>query len=159
MPASARLPGGRWRAVGAMERRAIADLILAFEAAMPGHDAKAQAAFHTEDGVWQSPASGRVTGRTAIERNYRYWFEAFPDLTLDLQEMLIDDQSAVAFWTLKGRQAGPFFGLEGEGERVEVPVAMVLEFADDGVAFVQSFYDFSGLLIKTGALKATGPKT
>ncbi|MDP6580171.1 MAG: ester cyclase [Vicinamibacterales bacterium] len=141
-----------------MERRAIADLILAFEAAMPGHDAKAQAEFHTANGVWQSPASGKVVGRTAIERNYRYWFEAFPDLMLDLQEMLIDGQSAVAFWVLKGRQEGPFFGLDGVGERVEVPIAMVLEFADDGIAFLQSFYDFSGLLLKTGALKVAEPK-
>ena len=80
---------------------------------MASHDPKAQAALHAADGVWISPATGQAVGRAAIERNYRYWFEAFPDLAMDLDEMLIDGDWATGFWRLRGRQEGPFFGLEG----------------------------------------------
>ena len=96
-----------------------------------------QAALHTEDGVWLSPASGKVVGRAAIERNYRYWYEAFPDLTLELQEMLIDGEWAAAFWWFRGRQEGPFFGLEGTGKRIDIPMAMIYRASDDGFAHFQ----------------------
>ncbi len=124
---------------------------------MVAHDPKAQAALHGEDGVWISPATGKVVGRAAIERNYRYWFEAFPDLAMDLEEMLIDGDWATGFWRLRGRQEGPFFGLERSGRRIDVPMAILYRVSEGGFAHFQSFYDFSGgMLIKTGALKIVG---
>ena len=120
---------------------------------MASHDPKAQAALHAEDGVWISPATGKVVGRAAIERNWRYWFEAFPDLALDLEEMLIDGDWATGFWRLRGRQEGPFFGLEGSGRRVDERMAILYRISDAGFTHFQPFYDFSGMLIKAGALK------
>ncbi len=139
-----------------MERRAIADLILQYEAVFASHNPKAQAALHAEDGVWISPAAGKVVGRAAIERNYRYWFEAFPDLTLDLEEMLIDGDWATGFWRMRGRQEGPFFGLESSGRRIDERMAILYRMSDGAFAHLQPFYDFSGVLIKTGALKIVG---
>lgn len=136
-----------------MTREGIAELLLRYEATIPSHNPAAQAALYTPDAVRESPASGPVTGRMAIEKHYSYWFGAFPDLSLDLEEMLIDGDEAAAFWKARGRQEGPFFGLSGEGSRVDIPMASIFKMGDGGIAYARYFYDFSSVLLKTGALK------
>ena len=53
------------------------------------HDAVALAATHAVDGVLLSPTAGTIVGRSAIERVYRLWFSAFPDLRFDIEDLLI----------------------------------------------------------------------
>ena len=106
-----------------MTRERIAELLLRYEATVPQHDPAAQAELHTPDGLWISPSAGKVIGRPAIKKTYEYWFAAFPDLAFELEEMLIDGEQAAAFWKLRGRQEGPFFGLTGSGKRIDVSAA------------------------------------
>ena len=46
------------------------------------HDAAALAADHAADCVVISPTGGVLEGRDEIERIYRMWFTAFPDLAI-----------------------------------------------------------------------------
>lgn len=47
----------------------------------------------------------------------------------------------------------PIIARQGAGKRIDIPMAMLYRAVDGGFAHFQPFYDFSGLLLKTGALK------
>jgi len=117
-------------------------------------DSIALAANHLADGTLESPESGLVQGRPAIELFYRYWFTAFPDLELKWDEELIDGDRASFFWTLTGTASGPFYGVVGRGTRVVANGAAGYRFADGGIQSARHVFDFTGLLVATGVLKA-----
>ncbi len=117
-------------------------------------DPSALAALHLPDGTFESPAAGVVRGREAIEGIYRYWFEAFPDLVLSWSSQVIDEDRAMFFWTLTGTHSGPFFGLAGGGAKVSTAGAAEFRFADGGIASIRHVFDFTGVLVAAGVLKA-----
>jgi predicted ester cyclase len=117
-------------------------------------DPSALASLHVPDGTFESPAAGTVRGRSAIEEVYRYWFSAFPDLVLQWTSEVIEEDRAMFFWTLTGTHSGPFFGLEGTGARVSTAGAAELRFAEGGIQSVRHVFDFTGVLVAAGVLKA-----
>ena len=67
-------------AAGTTTRETILALFARREIAWRARDAAALAADHAADGVVVSPTGGVLEGRAEIERIYRVWFSAFPDL-------------------------------------------------------------------------------
>jgi hypothetical protein len=137
-----------------MQRSEIADLLARHRALFQRHDAPGLALQHSPDGTFESPASGIVAGRGAIEEVYRYWFTAFPDMEFTWEEPAIDDDRASFFWTLTGTATGPFYGMSGKGGRVAVKGAADYRFTETGIWRARHIFDFSSLLIATGVLKA-----
>jgi steroid delta-isomerase-like uncharacterized protein len=123
-------------------------------AAWAAHDATALAAMHAAEGSVASPTGGVLEGRDEIERIYRVWFSAFPDITAQQDDVLVDDGRAVQILRFTGTHAGEFFGLPATGRRVEVLVASALTFAQGLIAEERRIYDFTGLLVQVGVLKA-----
>jgi predicted ester cyclase len=119
-------------------------------------DPVALAAGHALDGTFESTATNVVRGRAAIEAVYRNWFAAFPDLMLHWDSQLIDEPSsrAMFFWTLTGTHRGPFFGIEGSGIRVSTEGAADVRFVDGAILSIRHVFDFTGLLVAAGVLKA-----
>ena len=115
-------------------------------------DAAALGAQHAEHGTFESPAH-KVEGRASIEEVYRYWFTAFPDLALKWGPPVVDGSRAAIFWTLTGTSEGPFFGIAGAGQQVELAGAAEYVIDDGTITSVRHIFDFSGLLMKTGVLK------
>jgi predicted ester cyclase len=116
-------------------------------------DIAALAMDHAPNGVFESPAHGRVAGRSAIEDMYRYWFEAFPDMTLEWAEPIIDGTRAALFWEFTGTLRGRFFGEGVEGSRIRMVGAAEYHATPEGFSLTHHRFDFSGVLIKSGALK------
>jgi uncharacterized protein (TIGR02246 family) len=58
------------------------------------HDAAALAADHAPACVVISPTGGVLEGRDEVERIYRIWFTAFPDLKMTTSDILIDGDRA-----------------------------------------------------------------
>jgi len=117
-------------------------------------DAAALAATHAEHGTVASPVGGVLEGRAEIERIYRLWFSAFPDIVIHQDDLLIDGDRAVVVARIVGTHAGDFFGLAATGRHVEVQVALVLNVADGLVVHERRIYDFTGVLVQVGVLKA-----
>ena len=80
-----------------MTREEIMALFTRREAAWRAHDAAALAADHATDGVVISPTGGVLEGRGDIERIYRIWFTAFPDLAFATTDLLIDGDRVAQF--------------------------------------------------------------
>lgn len=127
-------------------------LLVRHQDAFLARDAAALGAQHAEHGTFESPAH-KVEGRKAIDEVYRYWFIAFPDLTLTWGPPVVDGSRAAIFWTLTGTSHGPFFGIVGAGQHVELTGAAEYVIDDDTITSVRHIFDFSGLLMKTGVLK------
>jgi len=117
-------------------------------------DAAALAATHAEKGVVVSPTGGVLEGRAEIERVYRLWLSAFTGITFSVDEVLIDGDRAVQIARFSGKQTGDFFGLAPTGRQVEVQVALLFKVADGAIVEERRIYDFTGVLVKVGVLKA-----
>ena len=137
-----------------MSRDEIVALIKRREVAYTARDAGGLAATHAETGTVVSPFGGVQEGRAEIERIYRLWFSAFPDMVLHQDDLLIDGDCAVIAGRMSATHTGDFFGLPPSGRHVEAQVAFVLKFADGAVQEERRIYDFTGLLVQVGVLKA-----
>lgn len=118
-------------------------------------DAEALAADHADDGVLESPvAGGPVKGREAIARIYRAWFTVFPDVTVTWTDLLIDGDRAVQMATMAGTDTGGFMGLPPTGKRFGFPIVYMFTLEDGLIAHERRVYDFTGMLVQIGVLKA-----
>jgi steroid delta-isomerase-like uncharacterized protein len=118
-------------------------------------DAAALAQDHADDGSVDSPlAGGTVRGREAIERLYRTYFNAFPDLTMTAEEITIDGDRVALLMRGAGTDTGGFMGMAPTGRAVEYTAALFYELRDGRIFRERRVYDFAGVLLQVGALKA-----
>jgi steroid delta-isomerase-like uncharacterized protein len=119
------------------------------------HDAVALAADHAEDGEVESPlAGGTARGRAALEKLHATYFRAFADLRLEEEELLIDGNRVVLVGRMTGTDTGGFMGMPPSGRAVSVPIVFFYEVRDGLIARERRVYDFTGVLVQVGLLKA-----
>src|SRR5215208_844136 len=137
-----------------MSRDEILALIKRREDAWMTRDAAALTATHAENGTVVSPFGGVQEGRAEMERIYKLWFAAFPDIVFHQDDVLIDGDRAVLVGRMAATHSGDFFGLAPTGRHFEAQIAFVLKFAAGVVQEERRIYDFTGLLVQVGVLKA-----
>jgi hypothetical protein len=136
-----------------MDRSEVERLLEQHRASFAARDAARIALDHAPDGTFESPAHGLVKGREKIEEVYRYWFTAFPDMHFEWETPLIDGPRAAFSWRLAGTLSGPFFGEVRPGTRLEIVGAAEYAFGAEGIVSARHVFDFSGALVRAGALK------
>jgi steroid delta-isomerase-like uncharacterized protein len=118
-------------------------------------DAVALAADYTDDATVDSPlAGGSATGREAIEKVYETYFAAFPDFRLEQEMLLIDGDTAAQMVRVSGTDNGGFMGMAPTRRRITFRCGLFHTFRDGHIASERRVYDFTGLLIQVGLLKA-----
>ena len=117
-------------------------------------DADALSRDYAEECVVDSPAAGTLRGAAAVDRARRAWFEAFPDLKYRTERVVIDGNHVMQLLTLEGTDIGGFMGLEPSGKSFKAPAVFVYEFRDRKIVRETRIYDFTGVLIQIGLLKA-----
>ena len=122
--------------------------------AMVQRDAAALAAEYAEGAVAESPWVGTVKGREAIEQAWRAVFSAFPDQVFYEEELLVDGDRAALFATAAGTDLGGFMGLPPTGKPFRTPVVFLFTFDDRHIVHERRIYDFTGMLVQIGVLKA-----
>jgi len=137
-----------------MTRDEILSLVQRRRDAWNAADAAALAATHADKCIVRSPTGGVLEGRAEIERIYRLWFTAFTGVRLVDDDVLIDGDHVVQIARFAGTHTGEFMGLAPTGRRVEVVAAIVMKVADGLVAEERRIYDFTGVLVQVGVLKA-----
>jgi steroid delta-isomerase-like uncharacterized protein len=137
-----------------MTRDEIVALFARRQEAANRRDAMAMAGCHAEDGVAESPmAGGTVMGRSAIERTYRAFVTAFPDLKTETEELVIDGDKAAWLFTISGTDQGGFMGLPPTGKPFFARMATVSLLRNGEIVHERRVYDFTGLLVQVGLLK------
>jgi len=137
-----------------MTRQDILALFDRWQVAYDRRDVLALTNLHAEDGVVESLVAGTVKGRAAIGDVYRAWLTAFPDVVITSDELLIDGLRAAHLVTHTGTDRGGFMGLPPTGKPFRVPIVYLDEFRDGHILHERRIYDFTGLLVQIGVLKA-----
>ncbi len=137
-----------------MTRDQITELFARREANWRDRDAGALAADHAVAGIVISPTGGVLEGREEIERVYRVWMNAFPDLAITVTDLLIDGDRVVQLLDVVGTHAGDFLGLPPTGRRLQVVGAFVFTMRDNLIVHERRILDFTGVLVQVGVLKA-----
>jgi predicted ester cyclase len=118
-------------------------------------DAAMLAGLHAVDGVLDSPFAGGVAeGREAIEQVYRRFFTAFSTATFEQEQLLIDGEKAVLLLHIFGTNRGGVMGLAPTDRPFSISLVSLCELHDGVISRERRIYDFTGLLLQVGALKA-----
>jgi steroid delta-isomerase-like uncharacterized protein len=122
-------------------------------------DPAAIAQYHASDGVLESPIYATLRGRKAIEDASRAFFTSFPDATLEIDAILVDAPRVAIFTTVNATHVNEFFGMPGTNRHIEFRNARLMEMDGQGlIAHERRIYDFTGLLVQTGVLRAKPAK-
>jgi steroid delta-isomerase-like uncharacterized protein len=118
------------------------------------HDAAALAATHTDDGTVMSPIFGTVEGRQAIEVSYQELFTVFEDFAVNSGALVIDGEEAAQVFTAHATHSHELFGVPGTGKTFEIQGVAFYRFVGAQIAWERRFYDFTGMLVQLGVLRA-----
>ncbi len=122
---------------------------------MNHHDLDSLVGLYSTDCVVESPmAAGAVHGGQALAKVHQALFDAFPDLTLTLDSLLIDGDKVAVSYVMSGTHTSGFMGLAPSGKPFRVPVATVSTVSDGLIVAERRIYDFTGMLVQIGVLKA-----
>lgn len=119
------------------------------------HDAVMLAALHAPDGVIESPFAGGVAvGREAIEQVYRGFFTAFGTVRMEQEMLLIDEDKTALLAHVHGTHSGEVMGVPPTDRPFSISLVSLCELRDGLIVREQRVYDFTGMLLQVGALKA-----
>ena len=118
------------------------------------HDAAALTADYTEDCVLVSPYIGRITGRASMEEVFESFFTAFQDLRYEEETLVVENDQIAQFFSIAGTHLGDFMGIPATGRRFSCHISALFTMKGDQICFERRVYDFTGLLVQVGVLKA-----
>jgi predicted ester cyclase len=117
-------------------------------------DAARLAADYSADCVIDSPLSGIHRGPAAAEAGLRAFFEAFLDLKVRTEGLIVDGHHVAHTLTAEGTHVGRFLGLAPMGRPFRLAAVFLYELKGPHIVREQRIYDFTGLLVQVGVLKA-----
>jgi len=109
---------------------------------------------YSETARVDSPFAGNVSGREAIVRASEAFFNAFPDAEINEDSPTIDGDRAAIVAEMVGTHEGEILGLAPTGRPFRIPMAFILMLQDGKIVYERRIYDFTGLLVQIGVLKA-----
>ena len=138
---------------GQMTRDEVTALFARRQEAFEDLDAAALATDYADDATIESPISG-VHGKKDVERNFRAVFDAFMDLKITFEPPIIDGMHVAQLTVSEGTNIGGLMGLPPSGRPFKVTIMFLYELRDGKIIREQRIYDFTGLLVQVGILKA-----
>jgi steroid delta-isomerase-like uncharacterized protein len=86
--------------------------------------------------------------KTMLAQTHRY----FPDLTIEVLDVVVDGSKAVVHWVYRGTfEEGEMFGVEASGQSVEVEGMSKYQIGDGQVRREEGLVDTFGLMMQLGA--------
>jgi steroid delta-isomerase-like uncharacterized protein len=121
------------------------------------NDVSALVASYAEDCEIVSPIFNVIRGRAQLETSFRDLFRAFSDFKVEVDDIVVEsepqDRAVILFRSCLTHR-GEIFGVPGTGRRFEVRGAFVLTFENGRITRDSRLYDFTGMLMQLGVLRA-----
>lgn len=117
-------------------------------------DMAALMSVHAPDGVVDSPLGGHAKGPEAIRKVYDAWLASFPDAVFEVEPPIVDGERVAQATMVKGTDMGGFMGLPPTGKKFTMPMVFLFVIRDGKIQHERRVYDFTGLMIQLGVLKA-----
>lgn len=120
-------------------------------------DPERGAAVIAEDCHFEDVARGEVlSGPEGYVRDYHRWRSAFPDGTLEITSVIVQDDRAVVEFVNRGAQTGPLQSNLGtfppSGRFMEVRYCSVMRVADGMVVEGRDYYDSASIARQLGLI-------
>ena len=109
----------------------------------------------TNDYVNKDPM-GNVKGHDGLKDLVKKFRTAFPDLRLNLEDVITTGDRAVLRWTYNGTQTGPFEGISPTGRHASGPGISILRFSGDRIQESHVVWDALGLMQQVGVVTLPG---
>lgn len=93
-------------------------------------DAEAIAELIHPDYVGHDPSVDDVRGPDGMQAQIDAMHRAFPDLRIDVHDVVAESDLVAVRWTASGTHRGPFFNIPGTGNAVEISGLSMLRFQD-----------------------------
>ncbi len=87
----------------------------------------------SDDFVEHEEVPGLAPSKEGVLDFFRGYLAAFPDLRMEVLDLLVDGDKTVARVTATGTQDGEFMGMPPSGRHVEVQLIDIMRFDDDGL--------------------------
>ena len=100
--------------------------------------------------VDHDPAPGQQSGPEGYKAFFTEMRTAFPDLQIDVETMVADDDQVAFAYTLTGTHQGPFQGHEATGKTVKVRGMQISRFAEGKMTERWGSTDEVGILTQLG---------
>ena len=130
------------------------ELVRRWFEALSRHDADSAADMVTIDFVHNSSTN---QGRDGVRAELEYWFGAFPDASVSVEDLIAEGDRVVARVTTSGTHGGEFMGSPATGKRISVQEVDILRIEDGKIAEGWAAVDFYGMLTQLGLLPSEEP--
>ena len=111
-----------------------------------------------EDFVEHEDMPGLEPGKEGVKRLFHLYRAAFPDLRMEVQDVLVSGDKAVARVRATGTHQGEFLGMAATGRSVDVQLIDITRFGDDGLAREHwGVFDALALMQQLGAIPQSPP--
>lgn len=98
-----------------------------------------------------------LRGRDEYEAHMSDVYEAFPDLSITIEEVIAEDDTVAARYTGRGTHEGEYEGVAPTGESVNLSGMRMVRVEDGEIAEVWGQRDDLGLLAQLGVVEPPGP--
>lgn len=102
------------------------------------------------DSVDHDPAPGQVAGPEGYAAFFGDLRTAFPDMKLEVEKLVADEDSVAFAYTMTGTQTGPFQGFEPTGRSVKIRGLQISSFVDGKLVERWGSSDELGILKQLG---------
>ena len=117
------------------------------------HDADRVVALYAEGGVMVLPSGEEVRDRGAMRAAVQQYFDAFPDLKLEMLSLTIDGNRTAQEWRSRGTHEGEIAGIPPTHKTISVTGCAVDELDDDlKVKRGSNYYDAASMMVQMGVL-------
>jgi steroid delta-isomerase-like uncharacterized protein len=106
------------------------------------------------DYVYRSPGSPELRGPEGFKQLVTMYRNAFPDLHLDLDNLIAEGDTVVSRWTGRGTHNGELMGIPPTGKQVTVTGVVISRFAGGKAVEDWELIDSLGMLQQLGAIPA-----
>ncbi len=105
-----------------------------------------------DDFVNHTPVAGQEPGREGLKGAVTTLRTAFPDLRVEIEDLIAEGDKVAARTTMRGTHRGDFFGIPPSGKVVEMTGVHVLRIADGKIAEHWGSNDDLGLMRQLGVV-------
>ena len=95
-----------------------------------------------------APNGDIVTGRDHLAQYLGYFFTAFPDLHMTLEEMLAEDDRVAARVTVQGTHQGEFWGIAPTNRQISIQEVFMIKVTGNFVAEARPILDLHSLILQ-----------
>ncbi len=106
------------------------------------------------DYVMHDPTTGEVKGPAGLREFLGPFYDAIPDLSMKLEDLLAEGDRAVYRFTLAGTHKGTLLGFPATGKRVETTCICIGRIAGGKIAEEWQVWDAHGLFKQLSGEKA-----